>query len=64
MRHPMSLRSVLMLGVALPALLAGPARAQQAGESSSILLDTISVETQGQKESPTGPVQAMWPARP
>lgn len=57
MRHPMSLRSVLMLGVALPALLAGPARAQQAGESSSILLDTISVETQGQKESPTGPVQ-------
>ncbi|GGF56314.1 TonB-dependent receptor [Azorhizobium oxalatiphilum] len=54
MRHNWSLRSLLLVGVAGPCLLSGLAHAQQAADSSLVILDTVNVE--GQNDSPTGPV--------
>ncbi len=62
MRHHRSLHTFLLLGVAasslVPAcLLSGTAQAQQAAQTPAIALDPISVQTDGQTESPTGPVR-------
>ncbi|MGU3493806.1 TonB-dependent siderophore receptor [Xanthobacteraceae bacterium A53D] len=54
MRHSWSLRSLLLVGVAGSCLTPGLALAQQASDSSLVILDTVNVQTES--DSPTGPV--------